>query len=349
MKVSGIGIWLILLTFFFSCGSSPESPLKEPLRTATATDVPEEKIPIKIGRFENSLFSIRKETFTDDTSTLYRTYGSFPDLFFNNVIRIGTKKLPLFRENILGFTGDPEIKSVFKDVNSKFADLSKEEDDFSIAFSRFKLLFPDTVIPDLLTIISGFNYNIVVSDSALAIGLDMYLGDSCRFYEWLGIPEYKKVKMNRSFLVADAIRGFLSASFVNVHSENDLISSMLYEGKIIYLSQALLPHIKTNLLMGYTEPMLEWCEQNESKIWSHFIDKKLFYSTDFNDEVAYINDAPFTKGFPKESPGRTGVWLGFKIIQSYMNNHKEITIQELMYHTDAHGIFNRSGYKPGRK
>jgi len=348
MRIAGSGIWLILLTFLLGCDSEPVNPLHAPLRTADKSSVPEEIEQLRIDRFEKDLFAYTSEGFSRDTAEMYAKYGSFADLFFENIIRVGNKKMPLFRENILGFTNDPEIKNVFKSVKNQFPDLKNEEQDFSIAFARYKALFPDSLVPQIITMISGFNYNIAVSDSALAIGLDMYLGDSCRFYEWLSMPDFKKARMNRSFLVADALRGFLSANFPNNSTHNDLISRMIYEGKIIYLTQSLLPHIPENTILSYSPNQLKWCTDNEGNMWSHFIDKKLFYSSDFNNEVAYINDGPFTKGFNRDSPARTGIWMGYRIVSSYMENNKEISIPELLNNSDAHSIFNNSRYKPVR-
>jgi uncharacterized protein YjaZ len=58
-------------------------------------------------------------------------------------------------------------------------------------------------------------------------------------------------------------------------------------------------------------------------------------------------EAPFSKFYidiDKESPGRIGVWLGWQIVRSYMNNN-EVTLQQLLQ-TNAEEIFNKSKYKP---
>lgn len=349
MKGFESGIWLILLTALFACSQPANKPIEEPLRT----DAPESnndvhRLNIQVHRFDQDLFSISKDSFTKDTTELYRKYNRFFDLFTSQIIRVGNKKFPLFRENVLGFTNDPDIRSVYNEVQRQYPDLDAETEDFDIAFSRFHAVFPDSLLPKVNTLISGFNYNIVLSDSTLSVGLDMYLGDSCRFYEMLALPAYKTKRMNRDNIVSDAMKGFLIGSFENNHKDNDLISRMLYEGKIIYLITQFLPHYKTSQAIGYSEQEERWCSENEGKIWSHFIDKKLFYSSDFNDELIYINDGPFTKGFPNEAPPKIGVWLGYQIIKSYMNKNQETTINQLMELNDAHEIFNKSGYKPIR-
>jgi hypothetical protein len=339
--------WGILLTLFISCGGSTESDSLTPLRVNNSEkEAPQLIVPIN--RFDQALFKIQKDSFTADTINVYRQFGSFLDLFASQIIRVGNKSFPLFRENLLGFTNDPDIQSVYKEVQRQFTDLSAEEADLSTAFTRFHLAFPDTFIPRIYSMISGFSYNIVIADSALGIGLDMYLGDSCKFYQLLALPQYKIDRMNRQQMVPDIIRGFLMSTFELNMKENDLISRMIYEGQLMYLIAQLLPTYENARILAYSKSQLEWCKENEGKIWAHFIDKKLFYSTDFNNEVAYVSDGPFSKGFPKEAPARIGVWLGYSIVQSFMKTHPEITINELMEMHDAHQLFNNSGYKPTR-
>lgn len=339
--------WGILLTLCLSCGSSSESGDSEPLRVnKPEKEAPELRIPIE--RFDKSLFNFKKESFTADTIQNYKQYGSFLDLFATQIIRVGNKSFPLFRDNLLGFINDPDIQAVYKEVQRQYPDLSAEEADLSKAFSRFHLAFPDTVVPRVYAMVSGFNFNVAIADSAMGVGLDMYLGDSCKFYQLLALPKYKIDRMNRNQLVPDVVRGFLMSTFVLDMKENDLISRMIYEGQLMYLLTQLLPSYETSRILAYSKDQLEWCGKNEGKIWAHFIDKKLFYSTDFNNEVAYVNDGPFSKGFPKEAPARIGVWLGYSIVQSFMKTHPEVTINELMEMHDAHQLFNNSGYKPTR-
>jgi hypothetical protein len=339
--------WGILLTVLVSCGGGSESESSMPMRV-NKSDKESPKLILAINRFDQALFKIEKETFTTDTVRIYKEYGSFLDLFSSQIIRVGNKSFPLFRENLLGFTNDPDIQSVYKEVQRQFPDLSAEEAELSSAFSRFHQAFPDTLIPRIYSMISGFNFNIVIADSALGLGLDMYLGDSCKFYQLLALPQYKVDRMNRKQLVPDVVRGFLMSTFELKMKENDLISRMIYEGQLMYLISQLLPSYENARILAYAESQLDWCKENEGKIWAHFIDKKLFYSTDFNNEVAYVNDGPFSKGFPKEAPARIGVWLGYSIVQSFMKTHPEVTINELMEMHDAHQLFNNSGYKPTR-
>jgi uncharacterized protein YjaZ len=57
-------------------------------------------------------------------------------------------------------------------------------------------------------------------------------------------------------------------------------------------------------------------------------------------------EAPFTSYFSKESPGRAGVWLGFRIVESYMMKNPGIKIEEMIKNTNVQGILEKAKYSP---
>ena len=52
------------------------------------------------------------------------------------------------------------------------------------------------------------------------------------------------------------------------------------------------------------------------------------------------------RAYGKESPGRLGLWVGWRIVDSYMTNNKDVTLIELMGEGDAQKILEESFYKP---
>ena len=55
--------------------------------------------------------------------------------------------------------------------------------------------------------------------------------------------------------------------------------------------------------------------------------------------MKYTQPAPFTNGYSQEfSPGRLGVYMGWKIVSSFMKAHKDSSLQDLMSTTDAQEI-----------
>ena len=76
------------------------------------------------------------------------------------------------------------------------------------------------------------------------------------------------------------------------------------------------------------------------------LENKHLFSSESILTAKYINPAPFTAYFPAESPGRTGIWIGWQIVRSFMEKNPQVTLPELMNNPDAQGILERSGYAP---
>jgi len=81
-------------------------------------------------------------------------------------------------------------------------------------------------------------------------------------------------------------------------------------------------------------------------MWAYLIEKKLLFSTDRLTMDKFLLPGPFTKDFGRGSPARAAVWIGYRIVQSYMRRQKGITFQALMEEKDYIMILNRSGYNP---
>jgi hypothetical protein len=59
-----------------------------------------------------------------------------------------------------------------------------------------------------------------------------------------------------------------------------------------------------------------------------------------------MNDAPFTAPVSQESPGRLGTWLGWQIVESYMNKNPKVSLSDLMKDSNYQKMLEESGYRP---
>jgi hypothetical protein len=81
-------------------------------------------------------------------------------------------------------------------------------------------------------------------------------------------------------------------------------------------------------------------------MWTFLAEHKLLFTTDRMSIKRFIDDGPYTSAFTDQSPGRTGAWIGWQIVRSYMKQNKEVTLAELMAKDDFQEILNQSGYQP---
>jgi len=76
------------------------------------------------------------------------------------------------------------------------------------------------------------------------------------------------------------------------------------------------------------------------------VEHKLLFDNDRMNIRRFTGPGPFTSSFTSESPGKTGVWLGWQIVRKYMNKNPETSLPALMKEKDYQKILNYSGYDP---
>lgn len=82
-------------------------------------------------------------------------------------------------------------------------------------------------------------------------------------------------------------------------------------------------------------------------MWQYMIENNLLFSSDQLTRKKLTGEAPFTTYFTRESPGRAAVWIGFRIVESYMKNNRGVTPEDLMKERDTQVILSGARYSPG--
>ena len=106
---------------------------------------------------------------------------------------------------------------------------------------------------------------------------------------------------------------------------DNVLSEIIHYGKLKYFEKCMLPGTGNNLLFGFSPGQMKFCRNNEREMWQYLVEKNLLFSTDQLTIRKLIVEAPFTGFFTEESPGRAAVWLGFRIVESYMQ--KKLTFE----------------------
>ena len=326
---------LIIIIGFNTCTNNPLD-----------VDVSDIDLSIDIDRFDVDLSNADIENIDSSIIVLYEKYDKFFDLYNHKIINIGSSNSSNYAQYFHDFISDFTVNEIMVAVQKEFVG----DDDIRLglqnAFRHVKYYYPKYKMPQIITFVAGFNQSIVIDENILAVGLDKYIGVNSDIYKHLGVPMYKKQNMHRSKIPSDCMRAIAITEYEFSDSVNNLLCHMIYEGKIMYFVDAMLPSQPDSLKIGYTKKQLEWCKRNEKSMWTFFIEKKVLFSTEYMQIKRYIDDSPFTATFSQLSPGRTGVWLGWQIVQSYMKNNPELSLQDLMLDNDYQRILNKSKYKP---
>ncbi len=302
---------------------------------------------MEIVRFDKALLNVQAQTVEQDIRNLYANYPEFMPLWVENILGIPSQdtaflvqQLPLFLEDTL---------YGFKQTNAKekelFADTDDLQQSINKAFTRIRSIYPNWEFPTLYLFISGFQTPIYMEDELIAIGADMYLGSDYPYYNYV-VYDYQKQTMRKECIPVDVVSAYLFRNISFTSGQNRLLDQMIYRGKIMYLTAQIFDDLPGYEVMGWTKEQWDWCVVNEEAIWHHMMDQRDLFKTEHLVISNYLNDAPFTSEVSQESPGRLGIWMGWRIVESYMEHNEEVTLQELMAEPDAQKILEQSQYRP---
>lgn len=347
MKWNRLYLLLVVLTILASCGKrkSAQVTAGEGL-SEQVVSADDNTFRVRVERFDRDLAALDPRNLGSDLDALIRRYNPYFELYTQYVVQMGKVGTTEFVQNLKLFLTDSVMNEVYDTVQVRFPNLDNLETDLTSGFERFREQFPQRPVPRVLASVSGFNQSIVVGDSVIGIGLDKYLGSSCSFYQHLGLPLYKRRDMVPQRMASDVMLAFALTEFPFNDSVDNLLASMIFEGRALYFTKQMLPNVPDSLIIGYSASQLRWCKTNETAMWTFLAEQRLLFNIERLTIRKFINEAPFTAAFTSESPGRAGVWIGWRIVDSYMKKNKDITLAQLMNMTDYQRILSQSGYKP---
>lgn len=303
---------------------------------------------IEFVRFDNDLLNVHELSVEQDIRVLYDKYPDFMPSFVEDILGIPAEDTAYLAQALPQFLNDTLYG--FHQTNQReqevYADIRDLEKNINKAFTRIHYLWPDMEIPPTIYLfISGFNAPIYFGEEFIGIGADMYLGSEYEYYNRV-VYEYQKLTMRKECIPVDVVSAYLFRMLPYTSTKSRLLDQMMYRGKIMYLTSQIFDELPPYEVMGYSKEQWKWCERNEQAIWHLVMDKRDLFKAESLVLTSYLNDGPFTSEVSQDSPGRLGIWLGWRIAESYMEHNENVTLQELMAEPDAQKILEGSYYKP---
>ena len=285
---------------------------------------------LTIERFDRDFFAM-------DSAQLVQKYADFYSIYVHQVMQ-------LIPSRIEDFKTDSAFAVLRKQVDSVYVSADNVAQTMAIAFAYYKHYFPESQLPLVSFHVSGFNQSVITTPGRVSASIDNYLGEKYPMYPQIAY-QYEIPFMTHRHLPIDMMLGWLTSEYPDTNGR--LLESMIYHGKLMYLLQVCFPDEDMSELLAYTPNQYDWCMRYESNIWAMIVEKRELYATDWRTITRYTQPAPFTNGLSQEdSPGRIGVFIGWRIVSAYMERNTQLTLQDLMNETDAQKILQLSGYRP---
>lgn len=309
-----------------------------------------EKQEIKIHRFDTALFAANKSK--DIQQYLFSIEKEYAPMFAT------TLKDAEYLNIVKEFVSDEQMQKAYKIIETKYPNLEFLEEELSHAISKIKQIKEDTINSTIYTLIMGpseysyaFQNRILVYPDFSAISIDMYsINELAQHPYYKTVPKYLHTSLGKENIAPHYVNTYLKEitfreiPLQSINPEATLLDCIIEEGKYLYATQAVLPKKQFNYILDYTEEQLTWVEKNENNIWSYIIENQLLYNKDRTKFFHLISPGPSTKNIA-DSPSRIGNYIGYKIVQSYMQENP-ISLDSLFRTYDSKIILQQSKYKP---
>jgi hypothetical protein len=321
---------LFLFLFAMLIVSCEENPFKN-------IDVSGSEVKVRSKHLENDVFAVDFSQPATARQTLYQNYGEFICRYVRDLLKVGPCGDDTTFYYMQGFAMDQSILRIKDAIAGKFtsSDFEKWDNEFSDALTRWHYFFPDSVVPSIVYMNSGLNYQAFATDSSIGIGVDCYLGKDHPLIKEVpsdAMPQYVKDDFESKFLVSNGIRDWIYMRTVFYDDGNDLLSKIIFEGKRMFLLDVLLPEVADSIKMNWSSEQMLWAESNEGQVWEELARQEVLFETKPLDINKWTDPAPFTNfgKIPTESPGQLGIWMGWNVVRDYMMQNKELTLQQLL-------------------
>jgi hypothetical protein len=321
--------FLFLICAFVACKNSTKTPNVDGI-----------DVNVQVVRFDKDIFEIR------DIAVLREKYDGVFDNFCDFILGIGRSDSSDFQDNFTRFRNDSIVQLAQEKASEiliNYEQILNEE--LTQSFKFYKYYFPQKQIPQIYIYTSGFNHSLILDRNIIGIGMDKFLGSDEEIYKYLGFSKYLVQNMCKERIVCEVAGALAMDEFPFENTHYTLMEKLIYEGKILYFKQQLCPFISENDLLGFNADNMEFCRDNERQMWLYLIENKLLYSDSYTVITKFTEDAPFTYDFSQKSPGKAANWIGFRIVEQYVNN-TGTSLDKLMNETSYEKILRESKYNP---
>jgi len=333
---NSIVIVLVSLLVFSSCSNNPY-----------VRDVSKQDVSLRFHEFHTDILNLSENFTSQKSDSLSKLLGPFYETYNTRILKLGYSHNPNYRDKLNSFLHETWIQELYESINTTIPNIENVKSELEQAFKYYNYYFPNKNIPQVATFVAGVQYSVVIDEDMLAIGLDKYLGEDYLMYKQMEIASFLRQSMYKEKIPVDCMLAIAENDFPQDFKEQNLLSKMIYHGRHMYFVKSMLPEVADTIIWGYSQKQLEFCEKSEADFWAYMVSADgILFKTEQLLIQNFIGEAPFTKAFDRQSPGRVGRWLGFKIVESFMKNNPDYDLNKLFAIEDAQVIMNKAKYNP---
>ena len=316
-------------------------------------DVSGIKVTLQTRRLDRDLATIDTAHIADGVRALSVKYPDFINFYLDTLMGFGIRgnysdTNAGIRVNLHSFLTHKDYRGLFDTIATHFPDTKQIDADLTKGFQFMKHYYPAYAVPKVIYFTSGLNNwsAITYGTDIVGVGLDMYLGEQYKYYRSVGIPDYIARNLRPESAPVNVFKSIYNNDHPFITDSRDLLDMMVQRGKEQYFLSKVIPFVPAETRLGFTPAQLAWCAANEAGVYNFFVKEQFLYSTNFQKILRYVTDGPEATGMAAESPGNVGSWLGWKMVQAFMEAHPTMKMDDLLAIKDAQQILQQGHYKP---
>ncbi len=349
ISINALFLGILIGFTFISCGDTVDAP-----------DVSAIEVDVDIIRYDQLFQNMDTLQIEASLGTLEQQYPLFTPLFYTRILPLSNPQNPADKvqlgENISKYIKDEFAQNLYDTVQIVYPHLEDVKVDLEEALKYLKYYFPKTGNYNVYAFISEFGFQTFITDDqngkeGLGLGLDMFLGADYPYKALVTknaiFSDYITRSFNKEHIVKkllDAIIDDLSAGSMGER----LLDRIIATGKKQYILDKAMPYTSDTIKWEYNKAQMDWVINNEANIYVHILDQELLYETKSKKIKSLVDLSPNSKGMPKEAPGRTANYTGYKIVEKFMSR-TNISLDSLLRIPDAQYILDNSRYNPLNK
>lgn len=351
-KVSYLGILFLVI-----CIS-----LFEACKNRNSDFPPCEDVQLEVYRFDQDVRNIPNSNYEEEILSLKEKYHHFYSVYSGDPY-LSTDSFPAVSNQaaqaLVNFLSFEPTKALFDRSDEYFRDFTAYANEIEKALCRIEKAFPEHrknyslityleephIVPDPQRL-HGVNR---LNDSTFTIGLHRYLGEDYEFYTYPGVNvyQYQLHRMEPEYIPVTFVEFFYEKHFRDYSKdENTLLFNMIEEGKKYYFMQQVLPETPAYMIMGFKQEEWELSEKFEFFVWQTLIENELLYTNSLEEIKWYVGEGPNSRRMDDRLPGNIGSFIGWKIVEAYIENQKERPGLDEIVELSPNELFLGARYDP---
>jgi len=305
-------------------------------------------IALTIERLDQVMFQMDSLHLKDSLPLMQKQYPFLKEVLGKQMLALDSNQWLLGFQNFI---------SAYRPIYLASAHIhapAQAQPQLQMLFKRVQYYFPRYKLPKKIIYFIGplEGYGNTIGIDYMAIGLQMYLGSQSQWYQSEEFQKYFPTYLSRIFtteyIPIAAAKNLIQDIAPNEMATHSLIVEMIELGKRQFILKKLLPQTNEPSLLGYTSKQYDAILNAEQDIWNYLLKMNLIYSKDPTVLNNMLGEAPFSAYFGNEVPGKAGLFIGYKIVQSWMaqqSNSKQTELDALIQ-ISPEQLFAESKYHP---